>query len=127
LGPPVDPSSLTRLPPPVDERGVLADGRQCLRAEVVWVDRFGNVKLSVVVDETLARAFALGSQAELSAEQDHPAAPVTLRAVRAFTDLSDGELGAMADADGHLAIVAPQRSAALQLDLGVGDLVELWW
>jgi S-adenosylmethionine hydrolase len=93
---------------------------------VVWVDRFGNVKTSVVVDEALAAALPLDSRAELSTEQGH-AAPVTLRAVRTFADLSDGELGALADADGHLAIVAPQHSAALQLDVGVGDLVELWW
>ena len=39
---------------------MLADGRQCLRAEVVWVDRFGNVMLSVVVDETLGTLLTLG-------------------------------------------------------------------
>jgi hypothetical protein len=137
LGLPVDPDSLMRLPAPVSERGILGDGRQCVRAEVVWVDQFGNVKTSVVVDEILATSLPLGTTVEVAVDLAvEPAGeppvelatgPVQARAVRVFADLADGELGVMADADGHLAIAAAERSAALQLDLGVGDLIELSW
>jgi S-adenosyl-L-methionine hydrolase (adenosine-forming) len=127
LGAAADPDTLIRLPPPVAERGVSSDGRPCLRAEVTWVDRFGNVKTSVAVDDELVASLPLGSVVSLASAGSPGSDPVQLRTVRAFAELGQDELGAMADADGHLAIVAAQRSAALLLDLGIGDLVELWW
>jgi S-adenosylmethionine hydrolase len=127
LGERADPDTLVRLPPPVNERGVLDDGRRCLRAEVTWVDRFGNVKTSVHIDDRLAASLPLGTIADLRPERVDPVEDRRVRAVRAFEELDDGELGVMADADGDLAIVAYQRSAALLLDVGTGDLVELCW
>ncbi len=44
LGPAFDPDSLVRLVPPAVAHLTLADGRRSLRAEVVWVDRFGNLR-----------------------------------------------------------------------------------
>ncbi|HVX22569.1 MAG TPA: SAM-dependent chlorinase/fluorinase [Acidimicrobiales bacterium] len=45
LGDPVPADELVWVPDPVVERGTLDDGRRLLRAEVVWVDRFGNAQL----------------------------------------------------------------------------------
>jgi S-adenosylmethionine hydrolase len=127
LGSRIEPGSLVRLPPPVDERGVLPDGRQCVRTEVAWVDRFGNVQVSVVVDPALAASLPLGVRVEVLPVHSNGAAAVALRAIRTFSDLDGGELGLMADANGHLALVAREGSAAMLLDLGVGDLLELSW
>ena len=126
LGQRVDPASLVRLPAAVDERGVLPDGRRCLRAEIVWVDRFGNVKLSATVDPELANLLALEVPIETTVGPAQRG-PFVLRVVHTFGDLSDDGLGVMADADGHLAVVARERSAAMALDVGVGDLLELIW
>ena len=49
LGEPIDPASLARLIGGVVEQGRLHDGRACLRAEVTWVDRFGNLQLAATV------------------------------------------------------------------------------
>ena len=49
LGAPVHPDSLVRLIGGVVEGGRLHDGRACLRTEVTWVDRFGNLQLAATV------------------------------------------------------------------------------
>ena len=49
LGEPIDPASLVRLIGGVVEEGRLHDGRACLRSEVTWVDRFGNLQLAATV------------------------------------------------------------------------------
>ena len=122
-----DPATLVRLPPPVDERGFLPDGRRCVRTEVTAVDRFGNVKTSVAVDHALAASLPLESRVEVVPGRPAGGGPVGVRAVRTFADLDGGELGVMADADGHLSLVEREGSAAMVLDLGVGDLLDLWW
>ena len=127
LGARFDPGSLVRLPPPVDERGVLPDGRRCIRAEVTGVDRFGNVKLSVAVDDGLAASLPLETRVELVPARAGADGPIDLQAVRTYVDLAGGELGLMADADGNLSLVARESSAAMVLDLGVGDLLDLSW
>ena len=57
LGEPVDPASLVRLIAGVVDTGRLDDGRACLRAEVTWVDRYGNLQLAAT--ESDARAVGL--------------------------------------------------------------------
>jgi S-adenosyl-L-methionine hydrolase (adenosine-forming) len=126
LGTRIDPATLVRLPGPVDERGALTDGRRCVRAEILWVDRFGNVKLSTTLDPELADVLSLEVEIEATVGAGQRESFV-LKPVRTFGDLSDDELGVMADADGHLAVVARERSAAMVLDVGVGDLLELVW
>ena len=49
LGDSVAPDTLARLIGGVVEHGRLPDGRTCLRAEVTWVDHFGNVQLAATV------------------------------------------------------------------------------
>ncbi len=112
LGEPVDPATL--LP------GVLPLTRKegdRLVAEVLWVDRFGNVQLNVDSDE-------------LETFPD----PVTLsfhttvrgaRRARAYGDIPTGAIGLVVDAYGLVSVCADRRSAASELGLGVGDSVTL--
>jgi hypothetical protein len=52
---------------------------------------------------------------------------MTLRCVSAFADLDRAEVGLLVDANGHLAVVAGEASAAHWLNLMAGDLVVLAW
>ena len=50
-----------------------------------------------------------------------------LHRVDAFSDLAPGELGLLVDANGHLAVVAREASAATWLNVAAGELVVLAW
>ncbi|MGO9853966.1 MAG: S-adenosyl-l-methionine hydroxide adenosyltransferase family protein [Acidimicrobiales bacterium] len=139
LGEPIEPASLVRLPGGVVEQGRLHDGRTCLRAEVIWVDHFGNLQLAATVaDARVAGMPAIGS-IELAARIEsgreyldglpHSLVPdgVRLRCVDAFGALRQGEFGLIADANGHLAVVAGQASAAHWLNVVAGELLVLAW
>jgi S-adenosylmethionine hydrolase len=104
-----------------------------MRVEVTWVDRFGNVQLVAVAavaavagdrDVPPLGPLDLTTSTSLSAA----ATPQTaLRRVRTFADLARGELGLLIDANGHLAVVAGEASAARALNVGIGDVVVLTW
>lgn len=112
LGSAVDP--ITLLPGVVPltrlEDGVLA-------AEVLWIDRFGNVQLNVDPDEI----DAWGSHLDVRTGSSRRSA----RRVTAFGELGASELGLLVDADGLIAIVANRASAATELRLTAGDEVLL--
>lgn len=134
LGAPCDPGSLVQLADPVLEQGTAPDGRRVLRAEVTWVDRFGNVQLAAGGDALPAglAAVRLAGPAPAGAPGDGPDGPdgpgaPPLRRVRTFADLSAGEAGLLADGNGHLALVAREASAAARFGLAAGALVELVW
>jgi len=129
LGAPIEPAGLVRLRPPLLVSESDAAGRlTVLRAEVTWVDRFGNVQLA-------ARA------ADLAGAPDGPSAvrvadggaggagsgDLALRPIAAFSDLAQGELGLLVDANGFLALVVNRGSAADRLALRSGSHVELTW
>lgn len=146
LGPPVAPTDLVRLPLP--QRSVAAGS---LRAEVVWVDRFGNVQLAAGPED--AAAAGLGDDLVLQAGEPDRRRPV--RWVRSFGELAavtgpspgadraipavatvtgptpdaaqatDGELpvGLLVDASGRLALVCDRAPAAVVLGLSAGDVV----
>lgn len=122
LGDEVDPASLARQAAPVVEVGRSPDGRRWLRAEVTWVDRFGNVQLAAE-GGTVPPSVA---EAAVTVPGD-AGPPRTVRRVRTFSDLSPGEPGLLADGNGHLALVAREGSAADHLGVGAGTLVELTW
>jgi len=139
LGKPIEPASLVRLLGGVVEQGRLHDGRTCLRAEVTWVDHFGNLQLAATVaDARVAGLPAVGS-IELAARVEsgreyldglpHSLVPdgVQLRCVEAFGELKQGEFGLIADANGHLAVVAGEASAAHWLNVVAGELLVLAW
>jgi S-adenosylmethionine hydrolase len=139
LGAPVDPASLVRLPGGVVEEGRLHDGRACLRTEVTWVDRFGNLQLAATVAHARIAGIPLTGCIELAAHiesgrQDPDSLPralvpegVTLQCVDAFGQLQQGELGLLVDANGHLAVVAGEASAARWLNVAAGELLVLAW
>ena len=138
LGQAVEPASLVRLPGGVVERGRFHDGRTCLRAEVTWVDHFGNLQLAATVAEA-GRGIPTVGSIELAARTEsdredpdglpHSLVPdgVRLRCVDVFGDLEQGQLGLLADANGHLAVVAREASAASWLNVAAGELVVLAW
>lgn len=47
--------------------------------------------------------------------------------MRTFADLAPGAVGLLVDANGRLALVVREGSAALRLGVGTGDLVALTW
>jgi S-adenosylmethionine hydrolase len=139
LGEPVEPSSLVRLFGGVVERGRLRDGRCYLRAEVTWVDHFGNLQLAATVADARVAGIPSPGSIELTARTDpaggdpdtlpHSLVPqgVQLRSVDAFGELKPGEFGLLVDANGHLAVVAGEASAAHWLNVTAGELVVLAW
>ena len=139
LGEPIDPASLVRLIGGVVEEGRLRDGRACLRTEVTWVDRFGNLQLAATVADARVAGIPMTGCVELAARiESGRAAPdgfphslvpdgVELRCVDAFGQLQQGEFGLLVDANGHLAVVAGEASAAGWLNVVAGELVVLAW
>jgi len=113
LGPELDPAALVRLSDPH-----LAVCPGVLEAEVLWIDRFGNVQLAAVPRDVTAAA--LGDELEVRAAVGHRA-----RRVATFAALEPGELGLIVDANGHIAVVCDRQSAATVLGVQPGDLVTL--
>jgi S-adenosyl-L-methionine hydrolase (adenosine-forming) len=139
LGEAVEPASLVRLVGGVVEQGRLHDGRSCLRAEVTWVDHFGNLQLAATVADARVAGLPGVGNIELAARTDqgreyldglpHSLVPdgVLLRCVDAFGELQQGEFGLLVDANGHLAVVAGEASAAHWLNVVAGELLILAW
>jgi S-adenosylmethionine hydrolase len=139
LGEPIDPASLVRLVGGVVEEGRLHDGRACLRTEVTWVDHYGNLQLAATVADARVAGIPLTGLVELAAReesgrQDPDGLPLSLvpevtqlRCVDAFGQLQQGEFGLLVDANGHLAVVAGEASAARWLNVSAGELLILAW
>jgi S-adenosylmethionine hydrolase len=109
VGQPLDPDLLVRLDLP---RLAIEDGN--LRATVLLVDRFGNLRLNSR-DEDM---------------QLQPGAELRIGSARAvygakFTDAAPGELVLYPDAAGSLALAVNQGSAADLLSAGPGDALEI--
>ncbi len=124
LGVALHPDSLVRLVGGVVEGGRLHDGRACLRTEVTWVDRFGNLQLAAKVADARVAGLPSTGCVELAARlesgrPDPDGLPrslvpdgVELQCVDAYGRLRQGEFGLLVDANGHLAVVAGSASAA---------------
>ena len=117
LGEPLTVDDLVRLPAP---RRVLGAGR--IETEVLWVDRFGNVQLAADGDDGRMSGLLDSDIVELLVRDTVH----RVRVARAFGDLAgwDG-LGVLLDANGRLAIVCNQRSAATVLGMQAGETVTL--
>jgi S-adenosylmethionine hydrolase len=139
LGEAIEPESLVRLIGGVVERGRLHDGRACMRAEVTWVDHFGNLQLAATVADARVAGIPASGTIELAGRVEsgreyldglpHALVPdgVQLRCVESFGDLKQGEFGLLVDANGHLAVVAGEASAAHWLNVAAGELLILAW
>lgn len=113
LGTPVDPVQLLPGLLPVSEE--MPDG--AIKAEVLWVDRFGNAQLNVDPDQLvgwpdIVRAEGTGWYR------------VTNR-VTSFAQVATGSIGLLVDAYGLLSLVADRSSAATELGIGEGEQVTL--
>jgi len=112
LGPAIDPFSLL---PGIVPLTRLED--EVLKAEVLWVDRFGNAQLNVDPDE-------------LSGFGDRLTVTVGDRTragsrVPTFAALAPGQLGLVVDSYGLVALVLDRGSAADELGIGPGAPVDL--
>lgn len=113
IGPPIDPHSLATLdwPAPTVRFGEL-------ETSVIYVDTFGNVKLSGLTADLVEALGTLARGEELIVEVDKPRArPHVLRWVSTFGDVERGELLLYEDSYGRLCVAANQASAAKLLGL----------
>jgi hypothetical protein len=107
-GPALDPARLVRLPDPVVTTG---DG--WLEAEVLTVDRFGNVQLAAAA----AKLAALGDPLSVQG--------VPARRGSTFTDAAPGGLVVLADSADRVAVVVNGGRASVVLGVNPGDLVRV--
>jgi S-adenosyl-L-methionine hydrolase (adenosine-forming) len=112
LGPDQDPSSLETLQLPRPE---IRD--RTLLSSVLGLDRFGNVQLNVGTRDLEAAGLSDAEELRLETPRDRR----TVRLVHAFSDVPDGELAALIDSSGFLALIVNRGSAALELGLEAGD------
>jgi S-adenosylmethionine hydrolase len=108
-GAPVDPGTLVRLPAPV-----VTFGDDYFEAEVLTVDRFGNVQLAAtggVLDR-------LGPDLLLSGG-------VRARRGATFADVEQGDLLVYEDSAGQVAIAVNNGRAVVVLSVTPGDLVRV--
>ncbi len=113
LGTPVDPVQLLPGLLPVSEQ--MPDG--AVKAEVLWVDRFGNAQLNVDPDQ-------IAGWPDTVRAEGTGWSRVTSR-VTSFAQVPTGSIGLLVDAYGLLSLVADRSSAATELGLGEGEQVTL--
>lgn len=117
LGDAIDPGLLLPgvIPLPREENGGLS-------GEVTWVDRFGNCQLNISVDDVAT----WGKQIRVVVVNTVTGERVTrsLQVVQNFSQIAGG-LGLVIDSYGMLSICVDRGSAAVELQLGGGDLVLL--
>jgi S-adenosylmethionine hydrolase len=119
LGDEIDTAGLVRLPAPQ-----VSTSPGVLEAEVLWVDRFGNVQLAAGSDD--AAAAGLGAELDVvGAVGAVGAVTHRVRKVRAFGALEPGAIGLIVDANGRLALVCDRQSAATVLQVHPCDIVTL--
>jgi S-adenosylmethionine hydrolase len=116
LGSLVDPESLVRLTVPGPE---VEPGK--LRARVLGVDRFGNVRLAAR-ETDLGRAGLADEQALAVEAGDRQ---VVAPRVRTYGEIGDGEEAVLVDSGGWLSVARNRSSAAQTLRVTTGDFVIL--
>lgn len=113
LGTEIDPQRL--LP------GVLAVSDQAddgsIKAEILWIDRFGNAQLNV-------------DPADLEQWPDHVSVEGgrttrTAQRVKTFAEISTGSIGLVVDSYGLISIAVDRGSAAFELEISEGDALTL--
>jgi S-adenosyl-L-methionine hydrolase (adenosine-forming) len=115
LGPAIDPATLIRLVVPQPEVG------SRIRAEVLYVDRFGNIQLNLGRVHLEQADILPGVQVELVL----PLESYYAVAARAFAEARRGELILYEDAYGNIAIALTDGDAASLLVTKPGDAVEI--
>jgi len=113
LGTPVDPVQLLPGLLPVSEQ--LPDGP--IKAEVLWVDRFGNAQLNVDPEQ-------IGGWPD-AVRAEGPGWSRVANRVTSFAEVPTGSVGLLVDAYGLLSLVADRSSVAAELGIGEGEEVTL--
>jgi len=114
LGPSIDPGTLEDVTVPVPEIG-----RGTVECSVLSIDGFGNVQLNVQESDLMQAG--LSGESELSVRT--PREERTVSRVHTFSDAPEGEVVALLDSSGYLALVANRGHAAELLSLEPGDTV----
>ncbi|MDT3442057.1 MULTISPECIES: S-adenosyl-l-methionine hydroxide adenosyltransferase family protein [unclassified Pseudofrankia] len=129
LGRPVDPAAIVRLPPVlarVSQTETRADRAEAeLAAEVVLVDRFGNVQLAATGDLLADVGLVPGQRAEVRGVTAQEGAPLVLPVGVTFGSVEPGELVLYVDSAGMAAFAVRDGDAASRLGLAPGDVVTL--
>ena len=112
LGLEVDPASLASVQPPGP--GV-EEGR--IDAEVLSVDRFGNVQLSARLRHLEEAGLAGATRLDVVARGGR----TSVRRAATFGEVTEGEFGLIVDSGGWVALVLNRGSAAEALGLAPGD------
>ncbi|MYG93585.1 MAG: SAM-dependent chlorinase/fluorinase [Acidimicrobiia bacterium] len=115
VGTPIDIASLTPAMVPMSR----TEGNQ-IQAEVLWIDRFGNVQLNLDPDEVQPFGDTIRVTVRGVA---HKARRVNIYSDLAHSGVHSGELGVLVDSYGLVAIVVSRGSAALELNCIEGDSV----
>ena len=112
LGPVTDSAALVTIG--------LADpeiGDRRLSAEVLDVDRFGNVRLNVRPDQLVAAGLGPDEPLEVAST----ATGARVARIRTYGEMANAGLGALADAWGWISIIRFEASAADLLEVSIGD------
>ena len=112
LGPLLDVGGLVRLPLTAP---VVAGDR--IRAEVLLVDRFGNVRLNLTTEHLEEVGIAPGSRVELELTFERYFAVAS----RTFADVRPGDVILYEDAYGNVAVAINGGNAAQMLSIKPGD------
>ena len=99
-----------------------AEDRCMIECDVLHVDRFGNmiVSLSKVMLDTILTKYGPNTVALIDGEKHVP-----LRRVKRYCDVSSGTLIILESSSGEMEISVWEGSAAKELDIAVGHTVEL--
>jgi S-adenosylmethionine hydrolase len=127
LGEPADPEALLPGVVPLPRPFEAAPG---VVAEVLWVDRQGNVQLNIGLDDVAGWGDTIGRRVQVAAgtpgtsptPDGQPVVRVAERVEHAGS-LGAGSVGLAVDAYGLLTLVLQRRSAAEELQVGAGDQV----
>jgi S-adenosylmethionine hydrolase len=114
VGSPVDPEQLVHLELP---RASLEPGG-AIRAQVVYVDRFGNLTLNVAHEQLAGSGLKLGHAARLIISAGEP---VHLSVLRTFAEAAPGAPLLYEDASRRLALAVSHGDAAARFGLRTGD------
>jgi len=116
LGQPIEAASLVRLAVHHHHDEPLGEGRTSI-VRVTWVDRYGNVQLN----RAAAARPPLGTVLQIAAGS----LVATGQVVTNFSALERHGLGVLVDANGCLALVVREGSAAETLGVAAGDVLTI--
>ena len=94
---------------------------QLIAAQVIHVDRFGNVILNLSSDSDLAAKLKDGNLVKISVGRDNFSAPL----VKTYGDVEKGRLLLLYGSSGQLEIGMNQGSAAAKLKIETGATIFL--